>query len=169
MAERCKKSDADFRGRAVRLVRGDPQDGRAYGPRPWHAARSGSAARSRPAASGGIAHTPSATARTPTARPHHGAPANTRHRIPSMSCSFVHFGGRPGFRPDGSNGSGTAHCASVRSARLLTVKVATRSPCRWSSWSLTHLPETSPIPCQRHAANSRSPQAAPPTFETRPK
>ena len=75
-----------------------------------------------------------------------GAPARTRHRIPSMSCRFVHFGGRPGFLPRGSSGSSTAHCASVRSARLLTVKVATRSPCRWSSWSLTHLPETSLIP-----------------------
>lgn len=29
-----------------------------------------------------------------------------------------------------------------------------RSPRRWSSWSLTHLPETSPIPSQRHAGNS---------------
>ncbi|MBE1565997.1 hypothetical protein H4W81_008776 [Nonomuraea africana] len=31
------------------------------------------------------------------------------HRIPSMSCRFVHFGGLPGFFPAGSNGSSTAH------------------------------------------------------------
>src|SRR5436305_8656369 len=63
-----------------------------------------------------------------------------------MSCRFVHFTGRPGFLPRGSSGSSTAHCASVRSARPLTVKVATRSPYRWASWSLTHLPETSSFP-----------------------
>ena len=56
--------------------------------------------------------------------------------------------GRPRFPPGGS-GPSTAHCASVRSARLLTAKVATRSPCRWSSWSLTHLPETSSVTGQR--------------------
>src|SRR6266480_4833918 len=60
-----------------------------------------------------------------------------------MSCRFARFGGRPGFLPAGSSGSSTAHCASVRSARPLTAKVATRSPYRWSSSSLTHLPETS--------------------------
>src|SRR6266436_6615520 len=70
-----------------------------------------------------------------------------------MSCRFVHFGGRPGRRPRGSSGSSTAHCASVRSARLLTAKVATRSPCRWSSSSLTHLPETSSVTAERHAGN----------------
>jgi hypothetical protein len=85
-----------------------------------------------------------------------------------MSCRFVHFGGRPGFRPRGSSGSSTAHCASVRSARLLTAKVATRSPCRWSSSSLTHLPETSCVTGQRHAGNSRSLLATQLTFETRP-
>ena len=42
-----------------------------------------------------------------------------------MSCRFVHTGGRPGFLPAGSSGSSAAHCASVRSARLLTTKVAT--------------------------------------------
>lgn len=39
----------------------------------------------------------------------HGAPVRVRHRIPSMSCRFVHFGGLPGFLPTGSNGSRTAH------------------------------------------------------------
>jgi len=38
-----------------------------------------------------------------------GAPVRTRHRIPSMSCRFVHPGGRPGFLPRGSSGSSTAH------------------------------------------------------------
>ena len=61
-----------------------------------------------------------------------------------------------------------AHCASVRSARPVTVKVATRSPCRWSSSSLTHLPETSSVTAQRHAGNARSHHATQPTFETRP-
>ena len=86
-----------------------------------------------------------------------------------MSCRFVHFGGRPGFLPRGSSGSSTAHCASVRSARPVTVKVATRSPCRWSSSSLTHLPETSSVTAQRHAGNARSHHATQPTFETRPR
>jgi hypothetical protein len=44
--------------------------------------------------------------------------------------------------------------ASVRSARLLTARVATRSPCRWPSWSLTHPPEISLIRAQRHAGIS---------------
>src|SRR5207248_5639995 len=73
-----------------------------------------------------------------------------RHRIPSMSLRLACSGGRPRL-PPGSSGPSTAHCASVRSARLVTAKVATRSPCRWSSLSLTHLPETSAVPGQRHA------------------
>jgi hypothetical protein len=34
-----------------------------------------------------------------------------------MSCRFVHFGGLSGFLQTGSNGSGTAHCAAVKSPR----------------------------------------------------
>ena len=45
-----------------------------------------------------------------------------------MSCRFVHFGGRPGLNPTGSNGSSTAHRPSVRSARPATTTLATRSP-----------------------------------------
>src|SRR5947209_20312273 len=67
-----------------------------------------------------------------------------------MSLRLACSGGRPRL-PPGSSGPSTAHCASVRSARLVTAKVATRSPCRWSSLSLTHLPETSSVPDQRHA------------------
>src|SRR5205823_7009566 len=66
-----------------------------------------------------------------------------------MSLRLACSGGRPRL-PPGSSGPSTAHCASVRSARLVTAKVATRSPCRWSSLSLTHLPETSSVPGQRH-------------------
>ena len=58
----------------------------------------------------------------------HGHPARVRHRIPSMSCRNGHVRGRPGFFPFGSNGSSTAHCASVKSARPLTGTVGTRSP-----------------------------------------
>jgi hypothetical protein len=32
-----------------------------------------------------------------------GEPTRTRHRIPSINCRLVHFGGRPGFFPTGSN------------------------------------------------------------------
>ena len=45
-----------------------------------------------------------------------------------MSRRVVHFGGRPGFFPTGSNGSSTFHCASVRSARPVSATLATRSP-----------------------------------------
>src|SRR6266542_3688536 len=55
-----------------------------------------------------------------------------------MSCRLVHFGGRPGFWPLGSNGCSTAHCASVRSARAATGRVSTRSPGCWSFWSTNH-------------------------------
>ena len=75
-----------------------------------------------------------------------------------MSCRFVHFGGRPGLLPRGSSGSSTAHCASERSARPVTARVSTRSPVRRSSWSLTHLPETSRISRPRHADSLRSHQ-----------
>src|SRR5437762_6557547 len=57
-----------------------------------------------------------------------GEPTRTRHRTPSISCRLLHFGGRPDFFPLGSNGSSTAHCASVKSARAVTAKVSTRSP-----------------------------------------
>src|SRR5690606_40133869 len=68
-----------------------------------------------------------------------------------MSCRLLHFGGRPAFFGRGSSGSSTAHCASLRSNRLVTATLATRSPCRWLSWSITHLPETSPHLDHRHA------------------
>jgi hypothetical protein len=58
----------------------------------------------------------------------HGVPARTRHRIPSISCRFVHCGGRPDLRATGSNGSSTAHCPSLRSNRPATGKVSTGSP-----------------------------------------
>ena len=89
-----------------------------------------------------------------------------RHWIPSMSWRLVHVGGRPGFLPRGSNGSSTAHCASVRSARTLTGAVGTRSPVARSSWSLTYLPETSSRSRQR---NARSPACDQPLLaETTP-
>src|SRR5437016_3434064 len=58
----------------------------------------------------------------------HGDPTRNRHRIPSINCRLVHIGGRPDFLPLGSNGSSTAHCASIRSARAVTGRVSTRSP-----------------------------------------
>lgn len=48
---------------------------------------------------------------------HHGAPTRVRRLVPPMSCRFVRADGRPGLRPTGSNGSGVAHCTSVRSCR----------------------------------------------------
>src|SRR5438270_8415752 len=57
-----------------------------------------------------------------------GVPARTRQRIPLMSCRLVHVGGSPGFFPTGSSGCSTAHCASVRSARPVSVRLDTRSP-----------------------------------------
>jgi nucleoside-diphosphate-sugar epimerase len=62
------------------------------------------------------------------ALPAAGAPVRTRHRIPSISSRFVHVAGRPGFFPRGSSGSSAFHCASVRSKRLVTSTVGTRSP-----------------------------------------
>src|SRR5262249_54883133 len=106
----------------------------------------------RPPRQGRTTPSPARPAPSPPGTPRHGAPVRTRHRIPSINCRFVHFGGRPGFLPPGSSGASTAHCPSVRSARPRTIKVATRSPCRWSSSSLTHLPEASPVTGQRHAA-----------------
>jgi hypothetical protein len=50
----------------------------------------------------------------------HGVPARTRHRIPSINRRFGCFAGRPGFFPFGNNGSNTAHCSSVKSARAST-------------------------------------------------
>src|SRR5436190_18111352 len=83
-----------------------------------------------------------------------------------MSLRLACSGGRPRL-PPGSSGPSTAHCASVRYARPVTAKVATRSPCRWSSLSLTHLPETSSVTGQRHAGISRQAGATQSTFETR--
>src|SRR5690606_5806747 len=45
-----------------------------------------------------------------------------------MSCRLLHFGGRPAFFPRGSNGFSRAHSASVKSARLVTATLGTRSP-----------------------------------------
>ncbi len=40
----------------------------------------------------------------------HGTPARVRHRIPSTSWRFVHFGGLPpGFFMTGNNGSKNVH------------------------------------------------------------
>ena len=94
----------------------------------------------------------------------HGDPTRTRQRIPSMICRLLHFGGRPVLLRAGSSGSSTAHCASVRSNRPVTARVATRSPEHWSSWSKHHLPETSLLIEHRHA---RPPPPAP--FETGPR
>src|SRR3954470_12644541 len=58
----------------------------------------------------------------------HGAPVRTRHRIPSINCRLFHNDGRPGRDGAGSNGSSATHCSSVRSNRLVTAKVSTRSP-----------------------------------------
>src|SRR5690242_3049104 len=85
-----------------------------------------------------------------------------------MSCRLLHFGGRPGFFPLGSSGASTAHWVSVSSNRLVTATLATRSPCRWSSWSKTHLPETSPYIDQRHAELVKSTDPPPTTYDTRP-
>jgi hypothetical protein len=69
-----------------------------------------------------------------------------------MSCRLVHRGGRPGFFPTGNNGSSTAHCASVRSARPATTTLATRSPVIMvvlvddrSTGDLTYLINDTPI------------------------
>src|SRR6476619_3477207 len=48
--------------------------------------------------------------------------------MPSMSCRLLHCDGRPGRLPAGSSASNTLHWASVRSCRLVTAMVATRSP-----------------------------------------
>jgi hypothetical protein len=40
----------------------------------------------------------------------HGAPTRIRHRIPSMSCRFVHFGGRP--LPDAAGSNGARTCGA---------------------------------------------------------
>ena len=89
------------------------------------------------------APTPPSAANTGTTRtPCHGSyragtsrhvvPARIRHRIPSMSCRFVHFGERPAFLPRGSSGTNRAHCTSVTSAP---------APRRWArghSTAATH-------------------------------
>lgn len=51
-------------------------------------------------------------------------------RILSVSCRFVHFGGRPAFLPRGSGGSTCARSAAFRSARLVLVTdtLVTTSP-----------------------------------------
>jgi hypothetical protein len=94
-----------------------------------------------------------------------GDPTRNRHRIPSINCRLLHLGGRPGFLPLGSNGSSTAHCASVRSARAVTGMVSTRSPGIGLSWSKNHLPETSLLFDHRHAHRQ---QVTALTSETRP-
>jgi hypothetical protein len=82
----------------------------------------------------------------------HGAPHLVRHRIPLMSCRLLHFGGRPAFFPRGSSGASRAHWASVRSARLTTTTLGTRSPVLLVLLrQLNHLPETSPSSGHRHA------------------
>jgi hypothetical protein len=97
----------------------------------------------RPAATAGTAHTPPARSRSSPGRPAR-AHRPTRHLIPSMSCRFVHADGQPDRVGTGNSGSNRAHCSLVRSSRLVTARVATRSPVfRFSSWSMNPLPETS--------------------------
>jgi hypothetical protein len=80
----------------------------------------------------------------------HGAPTRIRHRIPSINCRLLHFGGRPLTDAAGSTAARTAHCASLRSCRLVTAKVATRSPELGASWSIHQIPETSLFIDHRH-------------------
>lgn len=81
----------------------------------------------------------------------HDAPTRIRHRIPSINCRLLHFSGRPLTDAAGSTAARTAHRASLRSCRLATTTLATRSPVFRFAWSLTHLPETSPHIDHRHA------------------
>src|SRR4051812_39187966 len=67
-----------------------------------------------------------------------------------MSCRLLHLDGRPAFFGFGSSASSKAHRPSVRSNRLVTGTLATRSPEDRTSWSKNHLPETSPHIDHRH-------------------
>src|SRR3954447_13910981 len=73
-----------------------------------------------------------------------------------MSCRLLHLDGRPAFFGLGSSASSTAHCPSVRSNRLVTGTLATRSPEDRTSWSKNHLPETSPHIDHRHTEHQVS-------------
>src|SRR5690606_40526497 len=75
-----------------------------------------------------------------------------------MSWRLLHFAGLPTLFGVGSNGSSTAHCASVRSYRLATATLGTRSPEDRTSWSKNHLPETSLHVDHRHADHHASAQ-----------
>ena len=99
-----------------------------------------------------LGHTPRTYFENPAARP-----ARTRRHPPliNRACRLLHFGGRPAFFGRDSSGPNAAHCASVRSNRLVTATLATRSPCRWLSWSITHLPETSPHIDHRHTGTGQ--------------
>jgi hypothetical protein len=57
-----------------------------------------------------------------------GEPTRMRQQIPLMSCRLSHFGGPPRTGCAGNSGASAAHCASVRSCRLVIDRVATRSP-----------------------------------------
>src|SRR3954447_7644570 len=73
-----------------------------------------------------------------------------------MSCRLLHLDGRPAFFGLGSSASSKAHCPSVRSNRLVTGTLATRSPEDRTSWSKNHLPETSPHIDHRHTQHQVS-------------
>src|SRR5690606_22796203 len=75
-----------------------------------------------------------------------------------MSWRLLHFAGLPTLFGVGRNGSSTAHCASVRSYRLATATLGTRSPEDRTSWSKNHLPETSLHVDHRHADHHASAQ-----------
>ncbi len=88
-----------------------------------------------------------------------------------MSCRFDHFGGRPAFAR-GSDGTSRTHSASVRSARVVTPTLGTRSPVCQVRLSPTDPLETSPrpavdMPSQAsvfgHRQQLGAPLAAPPT------
>ncbi len=64
----------------------------------------------------------------------------TEPRPPVGRTRRPHIHNRPSA---GVNDSRTAHSASDRSNRLVTARVATRSPLSGSSWSMNPLPETS--------------------------
>jgi hypothetical protein len=69
-----------------------------------------------------------------------------RVRLPTLIHMF-----RALLRREPRRGARAAHCASVRSCRLGTARVATRSPVHGASWSLYQVPETSSVIDHRHA------------------
>ena len=77
-------------------------------------------------------------------------PEQCVHRPPGAVA--VRDDGRPDRVGTGNSGSSRAHCSSVRSSRLVTARVATRSPvCSGSSWSTNPISEISLTSRSRHA------------------